>query len=177
MIRYVKIMITSALLMMLSSGCMTNGEFNFIERSIKKEIYPSTVRTKFKFSFGAISMSTARSVVRLADADEEALNYLNEIDKAQIGVYEIEHREESADRLIPHDVEERLNRSGYHIFVRVRERGENVNLYFKEISDSCCGLYCIVIDNDELVIVEVQGRLDKLIEEALNERSVPGRGV
>ena len=47
-----------------------NGEFNFIERSIKKQIYPSNVRTKFKFSFGAVSLSTARSVVRLADADD-----------------------------------------------------------------------------------------------------------
>jgi hypothetical protein len=118
-------------------------------------------------------MSTARSVVRLADADEEALNYLDKIDKAQIGIYEIEHREGSSDRLIPQDVENRLSRSGYHIFVRVRESGENVNLYFKEISDSCCGLYCIVIDNDEMVIVEVKGKLDRLIEQALRERGLP----
>lgn len=173
----IKLFSISALLMVMLSGCVTTGEFNFVERSIRKQISPSKVRTNFKFSFGPVSLSTIRAVVRLSDADEEALKYLTEIDKVQVGVYEIDRIDHNTRMIIPQDVEDKLTDSGYELFVRVREKDENVNLYFKQISEKVCSLYCIVLEEDEMVLVEVKGRLDNLIQEALRERGVPDKDI
>ena len=46
-------------ILFLCYGCITSSEFNYVEREIKKQIYPIRVKTNFKFSFGPISLSTA----------------------------------------------------------------------------------------------------------------------
>ncbi len=158
-------------------GCLTTNEFNYIERSIKKEISPAKVKTKFKFAFGPISLSTARSIVNFTKDGEEASKYLKEIQRVQVGVYEVHEAERASQLRIPRKVEQKLEKLGWEIFIRIKEKDEHVNLFYKQISKHVSGLYMIVLEADEMVIVEVLGNLEQIIEQAIQEHGFPQRGM
>ena len=156
------------------TGCLTSSEFNFVERTIMEEIKPVEVRTNFKFSFGPISLSTASAFISLANDEARKVGqYLHEISKCQVGIYEIDRSDRSADLKIPRNVENKLSELGWEIFVRVKEKDANINLFYKLVNEEICSLYAIVLENDEMFIVEVRGRLGKIIEDAIQKHGLP----
>lgn len=160
-------------ILIFCSACLTSSEFNHIEQAIIKEIHPAKVKTNFKFSFGPISLSTAETFVSFTDEGREASKYLHEISKVQVGIYEIEKTSRPFQLKIPHRVEKELNELGWEIFIRAKEKDEHVNLFYKQVNEHIGSLYVIVLEKDEMVIVEVRGRLDKLIEEAIQKHGFP----
>ena len=173
--KYTLIFLFGAILL-ICNGCLTSNEFNYIERTIKKESHPVKVRTNFKFSFGPISLSTVRKFVNFTDEGKKANKYLTEIDNVQVGVYEIQ-----TDQLyhlkIPYNVEQKLNNLGWQMFVRVKGKDEHVNLFYKQINEQLSSLYVIVLEDEELVIVEVKGKLDALIEQAIHEHGISFKDI
>jgi hypothetical protein len=161
----------------LFTGCLTTNEFNYIERSIKKEISPAKIKTKFKFAFGPISLSTARFIANFTHDGQEASKYLKEIQRVQVGVYEIHETEKSSQLRIPRKVEQKLEKLGWEMFIRVKEKDKHVNLFYKQINKHVSGLYVIVLEADEMVIVEVLGNLEQIIEQAIQEHGFPQRGM
>ena len=85
------------------TGCNTSGDFNYVERAIRKQIHPARLKTEFKFAFGPVSLSTAKMFVRFADTDDEVIDYLREISHVQVGVYKIRNRKHESRWMIPKD--------------------------------------------------------------------------
>lgn len=165
-----KILILSAFLGLICTGC-TNSEFNLIERSIQHQIRPADMKTQFKCSFGPLSMSTIRGIVSLTDADDVAKQQLKNIRKVQVGVYELSKKDDEAIELsVPGQVIDKLQKSGWELLVRVKERDESVVILFKELKRGKVSLYVVSLDYDEVVIVEVVGNLDHILDEALKEK-------
>jgi hypothetical protein len=74
---------------------------------------------------------------------------------------------------IPSEAEQHLIDAGWETFVRVRDHEQQVSLWYKPINDRMSGVYVVVLNQGQLVVVEIQGRLDKLIEKALQEQGIP----
>ncbi|MBN1155526.1 DUF4252 domain-containing protein [candidate division KSB1 bacterium] len=167
-----KLLLLFSFLGLIAMGC-TNKEFNHIERSIKQQVQPAHLKTRFKFSFGPLCLTTIRGVVSLTDADEMAKRQLRNVSKVQVGVYEFSPEEDKdIDLKVPTAVIERLKKSGWEVFVRVKERDENVVVLFKELGKEKISLYVLSLHDEEVVIVEVVGNLEHMIEEALREKSL-----
>jgi len=118
-----------------------------------------------------------RCIVRFTDAKEEALQYLKEIDKVQVGVYEIEHGDRASKLMIPRDVEDKLIDSGWELFVRVKEKDEHVDLFYKQINDHVSSIYVIVLEPEEMVLVELKGDQEKIIDTEIREHGLPHREI
>ncbi|MBN2012847.1 DUF4252 domain-containing protein [candidate division KSB1 bacterium] len=160
-------------LLPMFSGCMTSHEFNYVERAIRHQIRPANIKTNFKFSFGPLTLAPARIITHYVDDAKEADMYLREIKKVQVGVYEIRNTDDRSKFRIPRDAEKKLTDLGWEPFVRVRERdGQQVDIFYKTISDRMASIYAVVLDHDELVIVELKGRLDRIIEKAIQEQGL-----
>jgi len=156
----------------LIPGCLTTSEFDYIENAIRKEIRPARIHTDFKFSFGPASLATIRGAAGLCSEGRKAAKILAEISNVQVGVYKIENYKKTDKFQIPLNVEEKLYKSGWESFVRVKDKDEHVNLLYKELKSHVCSLYIISLERDELVIVEVCGRLEKIIEQAIKEHGL-----
>ena len=155
---------------LLSNGCITTShEFNYVEQAIKDQIYPAKLKKNFKFSFGPLSLSAVKLFVKLADTDDEAIEYIKEIKDVQVGVYEIRHSNDETHIKIPQNAEQKLTDLGWEIFVKVKERDSQVDIFFTELDLRTISIYAIVLEDDELIIVETRGRLDNLIEKVLQE--------
>jgi hypothetical protein len=64
---------------------------------------------------------------------------------------------------------------GWEPFVHVRSRkGENVSLYHRLFSESSASICVIALESDELVIVEIKGNLDNILNKAICEHHLAG---
>ena len=154
-----------------SSGCTTN-EFNDVQHAIEKQIQPAKTKTHLKLNLGPVLLFPVKTIVNLIDTEDEASPYLDEIMKVQVGVYKIKKTNQPAELKIPDTVKKVLLESGWEIFIRVREKNEMVECYYKQKSEDIIGIYTIVLDDDNLIIAEVRGRLDRIIEKAVQERGL-----
>ena len=153
-------------------GCRTSADFNYIEDSIRDEIYPANLDRDFKFSIGSLSMGIFNGFI---DDEEETAAYLKEIEAVQIGIYTIRNSEKSDSFRIPGNVEQCMLKKGWEPFVHVRNRkGENVSLYYRLLSESTASIYVIALEPDELVIAEIKGKLDNILNEAICEHHLAG---
>ena len=159
-----------------SSGCTTN-EFNDVQHAIENQIQPAKTKTHLKLNLGPFLLFPVKTIVNLIDTEDEASPYLDEIMKVQVGVYKIKKTNQPAEFKIPDTVKKVLHESGWETFVRVREKNEMVECYYKLKSEDIIGIYAIVLDDDNLVIAEVRGRLDKIIEKAIQEHGFPLKDI
>lgn len=154
------------------TGCKTSADFDYIENSIRSQIYPAKLDNDIKFSIGSLSMGMLNCFVT---DEEEADTYLKEIKSVQVGVYKIHETEKNGSLRIPNNVEKTLVDKGWEPFIRVHKKnGENVLLFYRQLSDNASSIYTIVLERDELVIVEVNGNLDSILEKAIYEHRLAG---
>jgi len=161
---------------MWSGGCTTN-EFNNVQHAIEKQIQPAKTKTHLKLSLGPVLLFPVKTIANLIDKKDEVSPYLDEIMKIQVGVYKIKNTDKSSRLKIPKIVEDELNKSGWEIFIRVREKNEMVECYYRQKSEDIIGIYAIVLDDNNLIIAEVGGRLDRIIEKAIKERGLPLKDI
>lgn len=153
-------------------GCRTSSDFNYIEDSIRDGIFPANLDTDFKFSIGSLSMGILNGFI---DDEEEADAYLREVKSVQVGAYKIKNSGKSDSFFIPRNVEHCMVEKGWEPFVTVRsKKGENVSLYFRRLSKNRASVYVIALEPDELVIVEISGKLVTILEKAICEHRLSG---
>ena len=115
------------------TGCRTSDDFNYIENSIRDQIYPAKLDKDIKFSLGSLSI---RMINGFIDDEEKADELLKEIKSVQVGVYKVRDIEKTGAFRISSDVERSMVKKGWDPFVHVRERnGEDVSLYFRQLSE------------------------------------------
>lgn len=159
-------------LLLCFTGCRTSADFNYIEKSIRDQIYPAKLDKDFKFSMGSLSMKMLNGLVH---DEEEANAYLKEIKKVQVGIYKIRNTEKRSTFRIPFKVEKCLVEKGWESFVRVHKRhGDNVLLLYRQLSKNEAGMYAITLEHNELVIVEINGNLDNILKKAIYEHRLAG---
>ena len=159
-------------LLLCFAGCRTSDEFNYIEDSIQDQIYPAKLDKDFKISLGSISM---RMINGFVDDEEEADEFLKEIKAVQVGIYKIHNIDKSDSFRVPANIEKCMVEKGWEPFVRVRSRKkENVSLYYRQLSEDIASIYAIVLEPDELVITEINGKLDNILNKAICEHRLAG---
>ena len=153
-------------------GC-TSNEFNDVQHAIEKQIQPAKVEKHIKLGFGPALLFPFKVIAKIFDTEGEVSPYLNEVCNVQVGIYKIKKTEQSSKLNIPATVEKILNESGWERFIRVqKDKGEGVELYFKEIEKDVVSIFIVVLDNKDLILVETSGRIENIIEKAIKEHGM-----
>ena len=106
-------------------------------------------------------------------ASKEA-SMLLDIRSVQVGIYELQCSGPHTG-LIPASVERTLARRGYEPIVKVRDRGEETLVLAQLRKDRLKSLFVISADGRELVLVEVRGRLERVLEQAVRQRGLSAK--
>jgi hypothetical protein len=157
----------------VAASCIPRYEFTDVATSVRTSMYPTQVEKKFKLRVGTMMILAAKFISQRVTDTPEIAEYLGDIKNAQIGIYDVKREGPSAALAIPAEADQGLMERGWEPFVRVRDHGQQVSLFYKAINDRIAGVYAIVLAEDKLVVVEVQGKLDSLIEKALQQRGLP----
>lgn len=154
----------------LVSGCVfVSSDFRHTKNLILDELGPADVNTEVQLQIGPGIISLGSFVVSFTDAREEALKYLRDIKNVQVGVYNLYDVDRKRPVVIPDKVANKLAGKGYEPMVKVKERGSAVWVMTKMRGNRIQSLFVISLDRTELVLVEVRGRLERLVEKAIRE--------
>ncbi len=163
------------LLTLTLGGCFgVNGNFKDVRNNILSK-FDSGYSKDIEYGFGSVTMSLAGLFVSFSDDEDAGIasDMLDEISNVQIGIYNrnlssnnnsntemnFKFLKETTDKLIE---------AGWKSLVRVAEHGNMTAVLIKEDEDNIPeNMFVINMADNKLVLVELSGKLGKIIELAL----------
>lgn len=130
---------------------------------------------------GHLSMGLLHGFVRLAahgDGDREGAEIFSQIHAVDFASYKV-HGLPDLDRLAGDTrFERQLGDNGWSLMVRTHEKAERTWVYVRSDSGGLRNLFVVSLEGEELTLVRVDGRLDRVFALAMAEhpKSVFGGG-
>lgn len=157
----------------LLPGCVfISRDFRYTKNEIISELGEAEVDTEFQVQIGSGLLSLGKLVVSLADVDRETKEYLRDIRNVQVGIYKLYDIDRSKPLKIPNKIAKNLSRKGYEPIVKTNGRRSSACIFTKTRGDRLESIYIISLEPDELVLVEVRGRLERIIQKAIREKGI-----
>ncbi len=151
----------------LLSGCITNPDLEDVPTIFSQELRPARLETKVRLELGPGLLSLAKFGVDLTNS--EAKEYLSDIRKIELGVYEVSGLAPSDNAKLWERISHRMAQSGWDVLVKSRDKDE-ISLIFYRLKKKGEGwLYLVNLDQTELVLVKIEGKLERLIKKALQK--------
>ena len=169
-IKYLNVLFILLLGACFLPGCIqVNSDFLHTKKLILDEIGPADVKTEFQLQIGSGLISLGGFTVSFTDSRDEVRKYLKDLKNVQVGVYNFYDISRKKQIAIPDKIGKKLGRKGYEPIVKVKERDNAVWVMTKMKGKQIESLYVITLDRRKLVLVQVEGRLERLIEKAVRE--------
>jgi hypothetical protein len=166
--------IAVVLTLTVTSGCMWTPELSRVKNDIERQLPDARFEKEFALSLGPIALTFARLVTKLVPDASQASEYLRDVSRVQVAVYNTEALPPVSEVRMP-DRLERMSDDGWETAVKVREDDGVVWVMYKIDGDTIRDLYVVVLNDEELVIVKARGQLERLVARALSETGgVPG---
>ena len=160
-------------LSVLLSGCLWVPEFSGIVVEIQKQVPEARFKKSIQLNLGPASLGFARAVLGLAsDHDRdvlEAKSYLEEVRSLKLAIYEQTKLHSEKKIKLPTYLEKLIERNKWQTVVKAQEDKELVIALYKLHRRSITEMFVLALNTDELVLVQVEGRLDKLFEKVMEE--------
>lgn len=169
----------SLLIFLLSSflvfitGCIgVNRQFYEVKNKIMGGL-GDEYKTEFQFSVGSAIINVSSLFVSLSADQDYIDDMMREISSVQVGVYNrIKNFENKPDFSMLNSINNEMNNNGWRYIVRTLEKDEFTTIYISndpnELLDK---MYVINLQDDELVIIEINGDLKKVLSYIIEERS------
>jgi len=167
-IKLVIILITASVLL---SGCISvDNNFKGVRNKVLSSI-DTDFHREVEFGVGAAGLMFSSIVVSFTDAEHYIDDMIRKIDRVQVGVYKQE---------VPGDVQidfhqlrkitDELKDSGYNFIVRSIDSDEMVAVMVKNDAEYRLNeMFVVTLNDDELVMAQIFGNLDELIEIVIRE--------
>ncbi len=171
--------ILAALLLVASSlaGCRDAPSAATIQWQLERHLPGIELERESHVRIPRIGMMLARKIVRWTDETEEDLRVLSHVKRVDVATYRVLSRPD-AETLdaAPLRFEERLAENGWELMVRERKHGEHTWLFYRPGEEGAItNLYVVTLDAHELTVVDLAGRIDRIVAEALADH--PGELV
>lgn len=157
------------LFMLPMTGCFYSREIVQTRRDIERQYPDAEFDQVIVMNMGPGMLHTMGWIAGWVPEEEAqmAVDYLSEIKRVKVGVYETHYLPELDDVDLPQL--ERFRKEGWEVAVKVREDDEMVWVLYKEQRDHIRDMYVMVLSEDELVLVRVEGYLDRLVAKAMED--------
>lgn len=153
--------------MLALTGCGGTPGVEQVRWEIERNVPGARFEREEHFHLGRISMSLLRGLVRLTPARDE-IRPLNEIRGVEVGVYQVRSLPDldGAGQILA-KFEDRLGDHGWSLMLREREADSRTWMFVRSHPDGWLrNLFIVSLEQDELTLVRVDGRLDRIFAEA-----------
>lgn len=171
--------ISSRLFLLLSvlmiSGCMYSREISHIRRDIEREFPGAEFDREFVVSVGPGFFDTVGWLAeRVDDYDARRIgDYLNEIRRVKVGVFRTERLPYEGDLEL--ESLQRFSENGWELAVKVQDDQEIVWVLYREWYDEVRDMFILVLDDEDLVIIRIEGYLNRLLEKIVEDETYATR--
>lgn len=156
------------------TGCFgVSDEFCDMKETVLKGM-DRKYKTEVEFSLGSVSLSMIHGIVKLSNNDDEAAEILGNISSVQIGKYNASNRPGRKNTMPDyHRIIHLMENEGWHYIVKDYEQDKLSLIFVGTNSDERFeDIFIINIEHNELVMVEVHGNLEKIVELALRDHKI-----
>ncbi len=169
----IKVIFTVLILVPLLSGCIgINSNFKILRNSILK-LSNNRFHKEIEFSVGSFGLMIAGAFVSLNNSDENIDDILDQISGIQIGVYEKRGSNFGFTLNKLREVSNVMENKGWSCLIKTIN-GEDRNAVFLRANNTgkMNMLFVVAFTDDELILTEVNGNLEKLIELAIKDKGL-----
>ncbi|MEN8191376.1 MAG: DUF4252 domain-containing protein [Bacteroidota bacterium] len=168
--KQLKIIAALFLLVITVSSCIgVDRSFRHISNYIVENTN-SNYSKEYEFSIGSTGITLASLVVSFADTDEPIDEILNEISNVQVGIYSNQNSSKvTLDYAGLRKITDLMERAGWEYVVRTVDKDELTAVFVRIYEEQINRVFVISVNQEELVLVELYGNVDKVIEIAIRE--------
>jgi len=171
------------LLSVVLAGCVTSvsSELHEVRREIDQALPEATLESETTFHVGRIALGISRGILRMAGEgspsspsspdSESAAAMLTGLKRVDVGIFRVVGAEAVPERDLVPRIESILERRGWEVIVRVFDGEEAAWVAYQMTGDQLRGFYVIALDEDELSLVRLRGRLDRVLAAAVQAAS------
>jgi len=152
------------------TGCLSSKEISHVRRDIEIEIPGSEFTKEAEVSVESGAFKTVGRILgRVSDNDDlyEAARYVQELRRIKVGVYSVD-RLPSDDDINLFELD-RFEEEGWEPATFYEDEDEAIWVLYREWYDEIRDMFVLVLNNDELVIVRIEGALDHLLEKVIED--------
>ncbi len=156
----------------MAGGCGPARELKQVKQDIARQLPDADFEHELSFAIGPGGMALTRAITSFVPDTDDVHRYLEDVTRVEVAVYEI-HTDKPSRRIeTPSRIEEMLA-NGWELAARVREKHESAWVLYRIEGDSVRELFVVALDKEELVLVKVKGRLERVIGRALTQGRLP----
>ena len=161
------------LLPILLCGCLWTPDFSYIVSEMQKQSPEVRFKKELQLNLGPSAFGLARTILSFAsDHDNDvrvAKSYLAEVQRMKLAIYDVYNLKSAKKFKLPPHLLEMIQRNKWETAVKVHEKNEFVIAVYKQHRQSISEMFVLSLDRNELVMVQIEGRLDKLFEKVMEE--------
>lgn len=157
------------------TGCIgVNGNFKRVRNHVLDNLNES-YHKNIEFSVGPTGMAMASTFVSFADDDEAeiAAEMTRNVNRVQIGIYENRNGfDESCDFSMAKEISNIMEDEDWEYIVRTVSDDEMALVFIKSNQEIIHHMFVVALSNEQLVLAEIRGNLDKIAEIAIREHGL-----
>lgn len=149
------------------SACASTAHLNDVHHAVARANPDVRLRRTAHVSVGPLTVGLARMLLRATDDAEtrEAAALLRRVRTARVWIYDVDRRGSDA----PLRLASMPPRRGWSTLLRVSDREDDgaVLIQTRERRGHVTGMLLTILDDDGLVLIDLGGALDRLVDEAM----------
>lgn len=155
----------------LVPGCIgVNQSFRDISSKVISKFGNDYYR-EAEVSIGPLLINFASWVVNFSEEDEIVDDLMRQISNVQVGVYTMTHERKNEKNSVMQKINNEMQLRGWRYIVRSYNDDELTGVYVSTNPEMFLKkMFIITHDSEQLVLVEIEGNLDRLIELAIHDK-------
>ena len=157
------------LLLVSTAACRESPSVSTVRSQLENQIPEARFEKDFHIRLGRVSLGLLKPLVRMGlDEDEEEMAWIRAIKRLEVGTYRVVSLPDTASVAPPPDLVRKLERKGWSTLVKVLEQGAMTMVLLREDAHGeIRGLFVLELDQDEMTLVSLEGRLSRVMAETL----------
>ena len=169
MFRSGRVVVAIGFLALSLGACKSSPTVSDLRWQLEEQIPGAEFEKEFHLRLGGLSLGLGKKLAGWAMADDEELaGLMKAVKRVEIGSYRVVSLPPLEQVELPASLMNRLGKSGWSLVVRVQDESERVWMFMRQDGKGGIrNIFVVALDEVELTMVSVEGRLDELLADAI----------
>lgn len=160
--------LAAAALALYSAGCYRAVRLERMGHDILDACPDARFKKDISLSLGGVSWGILKSIAMSVEKDDPDLRYIGDLSKIEVVVYQARGISKDDGRFIGEIVRDQLG-DDWNLMIKVVEDEDLAWVHYRGDDRKIRDMQITAYDGEEFVIVRLSGRLDKLMELAIED--------
>lgn len=155
----------------LAAGCAGSPSVDQVRWEIERRVPEARFEKEEHITLGRVSLGLTRGLIRMVPGKLEGQEALTSVRRVEVATYRVSDLPDLSDIDSKLRFEKRLAQDGWSMMIRTRDSGSRAWMFVRDNGKGALrNLFVVDLDDSELTLVRIDGRLDRAFAEAIADR-------